>query len=274
MRQSYIPSSTSSSSSSSSSLLIWISLFSTVLLSSSRLVQAQLGETICACSPTTFEFELDFSLSCPGTISDGNGIDQSDCFTTNFGTSSPDDTTPVLVNIIQILELNQGRQTLATYSRTGSYETGDTFSYTSLTAEGVDDISEVPGGLQITLTGENSAGDQLLQNWIIAYTNDCTISPIFDEGDSIGWTSVVTVGPARGDVCTAVSDSSPVVAPPPMSLELPTMEMVPMCMSMLPPIPPPTIALEFPEMDRHMCMCMCMSMPSMCMSMPSMCMSM
>ena len=83
--------------------------------------------------------------------------------------------------------------TLNTDTLVGDFDNGSTFSYTSVAADGISDLSMVPGGLQLNVQGQNAEGDSLVLSWIVAYTNDCGVTPIFTEGQSIGWTTIVSV---------------------------------------------------------------------------------
>lgn len=120
-----------------------------------------IGHALCACSPSVYEFTLDFSLSCPPhpsnsnsttTIAeDGEGevrgdgesegdnnenpiIDATACRIVKYGGQSIKDLKPVSVHSIEILELGQKLQIMKQVNVPGTnFEDGYTFKYTSMT---------------------------------------------------------------------------------------------------------------------------------------------
>jgi hypothetical protein len=96
---------------------------------------------------------------------------------------------PVAVNAIDIIELDQSLIPFSLTPIRGDYRNGNEFSYTSITATEPNLTSAtIPGGLQMNIVGVNSV-DQPIQNvWIIVFTSECGVFPIFTVGEQIGWT--------------------------------------------------------------------------------------
>jgi hypothetical protein len=70
----------------------------------------------------------------------------------------------------------------------GEYENGFTFEYTSAIAGGV---TVPPQGIKMIITGTNLDGVELVNTWLILFTNDCAIYPVLTSGTQIGWTKLV-----------------------------------------------------------------------------------
>ena len=156
-------------------------------------VTAQPGLSLCACNPAVYTFELDFDALCEDTNVEGLGIENSDCFTAPAGSNQDiENFTPVQITEIQILELDQNLVPFTFTPVIGNFRNGDTFTYSSITARR-DDLPEdlIPRGFQITLIGLNPI-DQDIQNvWIITFTNECGVFPVFTVGEQIGWTRLI-----------------------------------------------------------------------------------
>jgi hypothetical protein len=156
-------------------------------------VEAQPGLSLCACNPAVYTFELDFNALCEDTNVDGLGIENFDCFVAPSGIDPEiEDFVPVQVTEIQILELDQNLVPFTFTPIIRNFRDGDTFTYTAITALR-DDLPEglIPAGFQITLIGANQF-DQNIQNvWIITFTNECGVFPVFSVGEQIGWTRMI-----------------------------------------------------------------------------------
>jgi hypothetical protein len=55
------------------------------LLANSAVVHAQVGVTLCACSPATYTFQLNFDFTCNDTSISGAGLNRTECFVSPFG---------------------------------------------------------------------------------------------------------------------------------------------------------------------------------------------
>jgi hypothetical protein len=154
-----------------------------------------IGTDICACSPSTFTFRFDFSLSCPPVnVTIGDGIKATACIIVPLDPSEDvTDEVPVVVTTIQVSDLDLNSQILSGPENImGEFEDGDNFTYTSDMALGADTLEELAGGLQMSLTGTNAAGQPLSAIWSMQYSNECGVEPILNVGDSAGWVVFVS----------------------------------------------------------------------------------
>jgi hypothetical protein len=152
------------------------------------------GEELCACSPSSYEFTLDFDLVCPGDVTEGDAVDETSCVITPLGDPDVTDLVPVTVENIDILELDQGLRVVAQENIAGSFSDGDTFNYTSIAAWSGDivDPSDVPRAIQINIVGRNQFNESLINVYIITFTNGCGAYPVLAENQTIGWTTFVS----------------------------------------------------------------------------------
>jgi hypothetical protein len=165
---------------------------------SSHIVGAQLiGTNLCGCQPATYTFTFDFDLTCDdNNVEGGPGINETACLTEIRGEDNvPDeDLIPVTVQSVQIFELDRNNQVFSQTVRTGTFVDGSNFTYTSIitTISDLENISSLPRGLQLVITGLNSKEQSTVNTYIITYTNDCGIFPILTEGQTSGWTIFVS----------------------------------------------------------------------------------
>jgi hypothetical protein len=164
-----------------------------VLLSSARVIDAQVGVSVCACQPDLYEFTLDFSLTCNDTdiIKDMPGINVTACRVSPVASQDLTDSVPVVVTSVQILELGPPPTYMPLFSTTIPLQLSDggKFNYMSITTNPQDITPDkVPSGLQLTITGSNQKEEEVLNYWLIVYDNDCGIWPLLEEGQKIGWT--------------------------------------------------------------------------------------
>ena len=168
----------------------------TLLAGPSAIVSQDIGKDICACSPSVYEFTLDFGLSCPPVnVEENDAVDRTSCAITPFGDPAVTDLVPVAVQSIDILELGQGLRILVQERIAGNFTNGSTFNYTSLSANASDivDLTDVPRAIQVNIVGTNKQGESLLNVYIITFSNNCDAYPVFVEGQSAGWTSFVSI---------------------------------------------------------------------------------
>jgi hypothetical protein len=156
-------------------------------------VHSQVGETLCACSPTVFQFTLSFSQSCEdNTLMSGSpGIQNVNC-TILPSNADSENLVPVRVSSIEVAEFDQNLDPLTEAAGNVDFANGAMFTYTtqSFIPEAVNSTS-VPRQLQMTLTGSNSADEQIVMRWTLTYSNSCDDYPVIIEGDQIGWTVFV-----------------------------------------------------------------------------------
>lgn len=165
----------------------------TLLLLLASPVQAQVGTTICSCSPPTYEFTLDFSLTCDDTRLPSPGIADFECVIAPFQTGADIDLTPASVETTDFVEFDQALGRLAESSIFDQLRDGDTITYTATTTDpGAVTMPSVPKALKITMLAQNSVGQPLLMTWMITFTNNCNQFPVLSVGDTIGWTRFVS----------------------------------------------------------------------------------
>ena len=154
------------------------------------------GESeLCACNPSIYQFTLDFAAICPPPgieVGPETGIDEWFC-RTDADDDSVTDLIPVSVTSYIVLELDKELQVIKQFFRGDlDLQDGDTFEYTSITA-GSKSVSpdEIPGAMQMALTGLNAQGDEVTSQWIVTFTNNCDVLP-FEVGDSMSWAIMVS----------------------------------------------------------------------------------
>jgi hypothetical protein len=156
------------------------------------LVHAQNGT--CVCQPGEIMFTLDLTLSCDNnTIVPGlPGIEDAVCFVTTGGAVTMDEI-PVSVSLITVTEVDRDINVLRSVNFTDAVATGDSFTYMSYSVTETDSVANgtIPNGLRVAIAGLNAANEEIVNNFVILYTNDCTIYPVLDTGSSIGWMSLV-----------------------------------------------------------------------------------
>ena len=168
------------------------------------LARGQVGG-LCACNPATITFEIRFDQDCSDTtIAAGDtGVENVVCSVANSeGSGTPDQPNrqPQLVSQVQILELDQNTQTIASSSYDGPFIEGDRITYTSNVANFTDlTPTQITKGLQMTLFAKSTAGNgcplpegcEIRNVWGVLFTNECAQFPIFELEDDIGWAEVV-----------------------------------------------------------------------------------
>ena len=158
--------------------------------------------TVCSCSPSVYDFTIDFSLSCP--IGEPlelileDGIDSAECAIT------PNDTTnitqqsliPTAITTIMIREIGQNNTVLVEQSITGKFMHGDSFRYitylASTTSTGDDNNTNIPKVIQFDFTAQNVFGEDIMAVFLIEFANDCTSYPIIQTGHTGGWIRFVS----------------------------------------------------------------------------------
>ena len=161
-------------------------------------VCGQIGVTICACQPSVYTFTFNFSATCDVSTVEGPGVLDADCFARGFAVGSADDvndTVPVQVTTVSIMELNKDLGVLVQTPYTEVFRDGDSFTYTTILSA-PDNITGltpdmIPGGLQLGIVGVNQLEEPITNVWIILFDNACGIFPVLEVGDQIGWTILV-----------------------------------------------------------------------------------
>jgi hypothetical protein len=157
--------------------------------------QNEVGEDVCACSASSYEFTFDFSLFCPPVnITIGDAVSATSCLVSPFGSPDVTDLVPVAVQSIDILELGQDLSVLVQENIEGNFGDGDSFRYTSVAAnpDAIGGYLDIPRAIQINAVGVNVQDEPIINVYIITFTNDCGAYPVLFEGQYAGWTRFVS----------------------------------------------------------------------------------
>lgn len=172
-----------------SSWILYASAVAVFLLSGSATAQ-----DLCSCSPSTYTFTLDFSLTCPPvSVTRNPAITATFCQISPLGDANETitDLVPVEVESLGILELGQEFEVLSQQNITGPFVSGDTFDYTSLIDADAYD-GEAVRVIQLNIFATNALGESIVNFFAISFTNTCDEYPALIEGDSAGWTKFVS----------------------------------------------------------------------------------
>lgn len=165
-------------------------------------VVAQVGTTVCSCTPAVYDITLDLAKTCDDTGGFTQGVLLTDCSVIPFDDPSITNLVPVSVTLIDISELGQNLQTVVGQRRfSGNFGSGDMVSYTSISndPESINDMN-LPKALQLSMIGVNSDGEDLVFSALLAYSNSCDIYPLFLPGASNGWAGLVSAKCITGPI--------------------------------------------------------------------------
>lgn len=160
-----------------------------------NLCAAQIGQTVCICSPASYDISFDFSQTCNSSSVNKatSGIITTDCAVAPFQDDSVTDLVPVSVGSIDVLELDQNLVLLTQSSRFGTYQDGDTLPYTSISSNpSLVNVTKYPRAFQISVIGSNVRGETLFFAGLIVYSTDCSVHPNLQPGSTIGWVKFVS----------------------------------------------------------------------------------
>lgn len=182
---------------------IWLVRLLLAAIAVVQVAKSQVGISLCACQPSVYTFQFNFSAICDIDTINGPGVKAADCFARGFTIGDPvNDTVPVNVNTVTVMELNPNLQVIAQTPYRDDFRDGDTFTYTSIASspQGVATLSpdRWPGGIQLDIVGVNQDEEPITNVWIIVFENDCGIYPILEVGDNVGWTNLVSYLKSRG----------------------------------------------------------------------------
>jgi hypothetical protein len=138
---------------------------------------------------------FNFSQTCANTAVTGAGVASTDCAIAPFQDDNVTDLTPVSVGSIDILELDGDLVLFTQSSRFGTFANGESFAYTSVSSDpAMVNITTYPKALQVSVIGNNAAGQTLFFAGLVIYATDCTIYPVVNAGSTIGWVKFVSLG--------------------------------------------------------------------------------
>jgi hypothetical protein len=99
----------------------------------------------------------------------------------------------VEVSLVSVLELGQDFRVLAQENVTKVFRDGDSFMYKSIVADQVAGADvETPRVIQLNFFALNAENQPIVNFFAIAFSNDCSVYPVFEEGDTAGWTRFVS----------------------------------------------------------------------------------
>lgn len=163
------------------------------LLSFISVASAQIGQTVCACSPSVFMFTVNLGLDCSTNTVNAStpGINDLTCSTNPPIQGNPDE---YFVKSIQFLEIDQTGVLLASRMVSNTIMNGGMVSYTSYIANN----APVPDGpypvaLEVGAMVQfgNDTIPSVFQSWILVYNNSCLYYPFLFQGNQIGWFEMV-----------------------------------------------------------------------------------
>ena len=132
---------------------------------------------------------------CTTTFSttEGTGVQSTSCLLSPFSDPDTTDLVPVEITSIDIVELGQDVSVLVRDSITGRFSDGDSFVYESIinTPADVNGANDIPRVLQMNIVGLNQLNEEIINVFIITYSNTCGDYPVLFEGQTIGWTILV-----------------------------------------------------------------------------------
>jgi hypothetical protein len=169
-----------------------VSVFLTLCASTT----AQIGTSVCVCSPSTYEMTFNFLQTCENSVVNGSGVFKTDCvIAPAFQYENVTDLIPVSLGTVQIQELDANLVILKQTVLFETYHDGETFSYTSISSDpAMIDATIYPKALEIAVVGNNAAGESLSFTGLIIYVTDCTVLfPVILEGSSCGWVTFVSI---------------------------------------------------------------------------------
>uniref|UniRef100_A0A7S4AJR4 Uncharacterized protein n=1 Tax=Pseudo-nitzschia australis TaxID=44445 RepID=A0A7S4AJR4_9STRA len=161
------------------------------------------SDEVCACSPSTYTFVLDFSLTCPPTnVIAGSGVASVSCLIGPFGAPT-NNLVPVVVDSVSILELDQVNNVIVEKRIDGELFDGDSYLYSSVinNLEDATSVKQIPKALQLNLSARNEHGVTLMNVFIVTFTNECGVLPVFQIGESVGWAVFSQVSDPMSGFC-------------------------------------------------------------------------
>ncbi|GAX16416.1 hypothetical protein FisN_10Hh342 [Fistulifera solaris] len=151
----------------------------------------QIGVDLCACQPAVYSVRLQFNLTCSdATIAAGlPGIEDTTCLVDKSTDANLTDFVPTMINEIQFFETDQEGNIVQQNLFADGYVDGEVLNYTSfLLLSNAIDVVSLPSALSVFATGQNAAGEPIINTWAIEFTNDCAVHPVITTGQRIGWT--------------------------------------------------------------------------------------
>ena len=174
-----------------------------------------IGEELCGCQPSIYEFQFNFSSPCPADNDAFGpaGIAEQSCQVT----STSSDSVLVVVKEVVIEETGQSGSELRNALLTGPFQQEDVIAFESAMRV-VSGLAEPPKQLGMFIQGENKDGIEVRAEWSVVFTNECDVFPVIRQFDTtVGvfvvsrllWGLVVTVIDQKHDLKRlCISESS------------------------------------------------------------------
>lgn len=175
-----------------------------------------IGTVLCACSPATYTFRIDFDNECESSnIQIGNGISETTTDCNNLNSPGNTDFVPVVLSQIQVAEIGRDFNPVVVDTRSEMFLDESTFVYTSVTAQPgqVFTNDTLVSGLVITFRGVNNAELDIENNIQIRFSNECGIFPLFEVGQQIGWAELIDFSQPVVTFCPGVPTEPPSLSP-------------------------------------------------------------
>jgi len=180
------------------------------------------NSSVCACSPSEYEFSFNFTSTCPPVnVTINQAVSGTTCFISAFeqgrNQSNPQDPrwnesmslVPTEISNIDILELGQHLEVIGTRSLLGPFVHGDQVQFQSIIGqEHENQTMIIPRAIQANIFATNQDGENLVNVFLILFSNDCDAYPSIVAGQSLGWLSIdriVDPSPAYCDAAAALS---------------------------------------------------------------------
>jgi len=172
-------------------------LFPTTGLPGIGFASAQrIGIDICACQPAAYTFTFNFSLGCADTsiIPFQNGIGNVSCTVAPELDDNITDFSPALVTRAEVYELDQQKDVIGFSPVQGPFFDSQSFRYVSVIAGQTNNTNPlfIPSAIQLSIYAINFEEQAMVNFWVIEFTNECNIYPVILEGETIGWTILVS----------------------------------------------------------------------------------
>ena len=152
----------------------------------------------CSCSPLAYEISVDISKTCEGsTFELSNGVENATCYIKVDPEYSADKfPSPIRQSTIQssydFIEYGiDGREISSMRSTPFNHSRFDLVSISSIMS--VNRINELPTSVQLNVYGTGPDNVKLVNRISFAYTNKCQPFSTFEEGQTMGWATIVSL---------------------------------------------------------------------------------
>ena len=165
---------------------------------SMSLTDHEVGVDYCSCSPLAYEISVDINKTCEGsTFELSNGVENATCYieidpeysANKIPSSSSLSTVQSSYDYIEYG--NDGREVLSMRSIPFNHSRFDLVSISSVMS--VNQINEFPARVQLNVYGTGPDNVRLVNRISFAFTNKCQPFSTFEEGQTMGWATIVSL---------------------------------------------------------------------------------